>query len=60
MDKDRVDGVGKKILGSIKQVAGRMTGDRKTQAEGASDKMTGTGQNAFGGAKDTVRDAIEK
>ncbi len=60
MDKDRVGGVGKKIFGSIKEAAGKITGNRKTEAEGASDRMTGIGQNAFGGARDTVRDALKK
>ena len=60
MDKDRVDGIGKKITGSVKEAIGKVTGDTKLQAEGTADKATGTAQNAVGGAKDTVRDAVKK
>ena len=60
MDKDRVEGVGKKVTGSVKEAIGKVTGDTKLQAEGVADKATGTVQNAAGGAKDSVRDAADK
>ena len=60
MDKDRVEGVGKKITGSVKEAIGKVTGDTKLQAEGTADKAAGTAQNAVGGAKDTVRDTLNK
>ncbi len=34
MDKDRVDGVGKKVAGSVKEAIGKVTGDTRLQAEG--------------------------
>jgi uncharacterized protein YjbJ (UPF0337 family) len=37
-----------------------VTGDKQTQAEGAAEKTAGKAQNAVGGAKDTVRDAVKK
>jgi uncharacterized protein YjbJ (UPF0337 family) len=37
-----------------------VTGDTKTQTEGAAEKAAGKGQNAVGGAKDSVRDALKK
>jgi hypothetical protein len=37
-----------------------VTGDAKTQAEGAAEKAAGKVQNAIGGAKDAVRDAVKK
>jgi uncharacterized protein YjbJ (UPF0337 family) len=37
-----------------------VTGDAKTQAEGATEKAAGRVQNAVGGAKDTIRDAMKK
>jgi uncharacterized protein YjbJ (UPF0337 family) len=37
-----------------------VTGDAKTQAEGATEKAAGKVQNAVGGAKDTIRDAMKK
>ncbi len=60
MDKDRLEGIGKKVTGSIKEAAGKVTGDTKTQAEGHAEKTAGKAQNAVGGAKDSVRDALKE
>ena len=60
VDHDRVEGSGKKLGGSIKQGIGNLTGDEKLKAEGKTDKAAGSLQNAFGGAKDAVRDAFRK
>ena len=59
MDKERVKGIGKQVSGSIKEAVGKITGDTKTEAEGAAQKTTGKVQNAVGGAKDKVRDAVD-
>jgi uncharacterized protein YjbJ (UPF0337 family) len=60
MDKDRVEGVGHQAKGAVKEAAGKMTGDQKMQAEGKGEKAAGKVQNAIGGAKDAVRDALNK
>jgi len=60
MDKDRIEGAAKEIKGAVKQGFGKLTGDAKTEAEGAAEKTAGKVQNAVGGAKDTVRDAADK
>lgn len=60
MDKDRIAGAAKQAKGAIKEVAGKVTGDAKLQAEGKADKVEGKIQNAAGGAKDAVRDAVQK
>ena len=57
MDKDRIEGAGKQVKGAIKDAAGKVTGDRKLQAEGKADKIVGKVQNEVGKAKDAVRDA---
>lgn len=59
MDNDRVTGIGKKIIGSVKEAVGKMTGDKKTEAEGKGKKVEGEAQNTYGSAKDTVRDALK-
>ena len=59
MDKERVKGTGKQVSGSIKEAVGKITGDTKIEAEGAAQKTTGKAQNAIGGAKDKVRDAVD-
>jgi uncharacterized protein YjbJ (UPF0337 family) len=56
MDKDRVEGVGHQVKGGVKEAVGKVTGDKKIQAEGATEKAAGKVQNAVGGAKDAVRD----
>ena len=60
VDHDRVEGSGKKLGGSVKEGIGNLTGDEKLKAEGHADKAAGGLQNAFGGAKDAVRDAFKK
>jgi uncharacterized protein YjbJ (UPF0337 family) len=59
MDKDRIEGTGKQIKGSIKDAAGKLTGDSKLQAEGKADKVEGKVQNTVGGMKDKVREALD-
>jgi len=56
MDKDRVEGVAHQVKGSVKEAAGKVTGDKKTQAEGTAEKAAGKVQNAAGSVKDTAKD----
>nr|WP_294516340.1 CsbD family protein [uncultured Rhodopila sp.] len=60
MDKDRVEGAGHEAKGTLKETVGKVTGDKETQAEGATEKAGGKLQNAVGGAKDAVRDWAKK
>jgi len=59
MDKDRVQGSAHQAKGAIKEAAGKITGDAKLQGEGKAEKAAGKVQNAIGGAKDAVRDALK-
>ena len=52
MDKDRIEGAATQAKGSVKEAAGKLTGDQKLQAEGKADKAAGKVQNAVGGIKD--------
>jgi uncharacterized protein YjbJ (UPF0337 family) len=56
MDNDRIKGMGDQAKGSIKDAAGKLTGDSKLQAEGKMDKAKGKVENAVGGIKDSLRD----
>ena len=60
MDKDRIAGSAKVIKGSVKEAIGKVTGDAKLETEGKADKVEGKLQNAVGGVKDTVGDALKK
>ena len=58
VNKDQVAGVAKQVKGSIKQAAGKATGNRRTKAEGMADKVAGKVQRAYGDVKDKVRKAF--
>ena len=58
VNKDQVKGVGKQAKGSVKETAGRVTGNRKTEAEGAAEKTTGKVQKGFGDVKEKVKGAL--
>jgi uncharacterized protein YjbJ (UPF0337 family) len=60
MDKDRVAGVAHQVKGTVKETIGKVTGDAKTQTEGAAEKAAGEVQNAVGGAKDAMREVGKK
>lgn len=55
MDKDRTEGLLDKAKGTIKEAAGKITGDAKLEAEGKADKAGGAVKNAVGGVKDAVK-----
>ena len=54
-DKNRVEGAGDKAKGSVKEAAGKVTGDSKLQAEGKADKAGGAAKNAIGGVADALK-----
>ena len=55
MDKDRIAGSAKVVKGKVKVAVGKALGDAKLTAEGQSDKIAGTAQNAVGGIKDAIK-----
>ena len=55
MDKDRIKGAGDQARGSIKEAAGKVTGDTKLKVEGAMDKAKGHVESTVGKAKDDLR-----
>jgi uncharacterized protein YjbJ (UPF0337 family) len=60
IDKDRIEGSVEEAKGKAKEVAGKATGDQKLEAEGKTQKIAGKAQNAFGSAKDAVKEAVDK
>jgi uncharacterized protein YjbJ (UPF0337 family) len=60
MDKDRVEGMGHQAKGTVKEVAGKVTGDKKTEAEGKAERAAGKAQNAVGGVKDAARETAKE
>ena len=58
VNRDQIAGMAKQIKGSVKQAAGKATGNRRTQVEGMADKIAGKVQKAHGDVKDKVRKAF--
>lgn len=56
MNEDRIEGAATELGGKVKDAVGGVLGDGKTQAEGKLDQISGSLQNAYGSAKDTLRD----
>ena len=60
MDKDRIKGSVEQAKGAVEEVVGKATGDAKLEVEGRNEKAAGKVQNAVGGVKDAMRDALKK
>jgi uncharacterized protein YjbJ (UPF0337 family) len=58
MDKDRAKGTSKEWTGGAKEKVGGFVGDEKMKREGQTEKTGGKIQNAFGSAKDAVKDTF--
>ncbi|PAQ12303.1 CsbD family protein [Mesorhizobium temperatum] len=58
VNKDQVAGLAKQLKGSVKKAAGKATGNRRVQAEGAADKIVGKMQKAYGDMKDKLRKVL--
>src|SRR5438094_599400 len=59
MDREHVKGAADKAKGTIKEGAGKLTGDKDMETEGKLDKAKGAAHNAAGNVKDAGRDAAD-
>jgi uncharacterized protein YjbJ (UPF0337 family) len=57
MDKDRIVGSAKDVAGKVEGAVGDMAGNAQTQAAGHAREAAGTAQNLYGQARDIARDA---
>lgn len=55
MDRNRIEGTKHQVKGAIKEVAGKVTGNREQQIEGALEKNAGKVQKEVGKAADQIR-----
>jgi uncharacterized protein YjbJ (UPF0337 family) len=60
MNKDRIEGSFKQAKRKVKETAGEVTGDAKLKGEGKADQVEGKVQNAVGGAKDKIKEALDR
>jgi uncharacterized protein YjbJ (UPF0337 family) len=59
MDREHVKGAADKAKGTIKEGAGKLTGDKEMENEGKLDKAKGSAHNAAGDVKDAARNAAD-
>jgi uncharacterized protein YjbJ (UPF0337 family) len=59
-DNDRVKGKADQGMGSVKEMAGKATGNERLEGEGAAQKTKGKVQDTAGRAKDKVEDIADK
>jgi uncharacterized protein YjbJ (UPF0337 family) len=55
VDRNRIEGRLKRIRGSVKEALGKVTGDRKTEAEGVAEQVAGELQEKTGETTDAMR-----
>jgi uncharacterized protein YjbJ (UPF0337 family) len=60
MDPNRIEGKGRELKGHLKEAVGDITGKPEMQIEGKIDKATGKVQDAYGRAKDQVKDEVRR
>ncbi|WP_419687932.1 CsbD family protein [Burkholderia theae] len=58
MDRNRIEGKLKQVKGSLKEALGKVTGDRKTEADGVAEQQAGKIQEKAGEAADAVRKSV--
>ena len=59
MNKNQVKGYANKAKGKIKEVVGKVTGDKSTEFEGKAEKLGGTAEAEYGDLKSDVKEATE-
>ncbi|KWF16377.1 CsbD family protein [Burkholderia pseudomultivorans] len=60
MDRNRIEGKRKQVKGSVKEALGKVTGDRRTEAEGVAEQEAGRLQEKAGEAADAARRNTER
>jgi uncharacterized protein YjbJ (UPF0337 family) len=55
VDENRSAGIGKKISGKVKETVGKVTGNKRMEAEGKTEQMAGRTQETYGEARDKIK-----
>jgi uncharacterized protein YjbJ (UPF0337 family) len=58
VNKDQVKGAAKQVKGSVKEAAGRATGNRRIEFKGKAEKVAGKVQKGFGDIKEKIKGAL--
>ena len=59
MHKDQIKGAAKEAVGSVKEAAGKATGNDRLAAKGAAERVAGKVDKGVGGVKDSARSALK-
>ena len=59
MHKDEMKGAAKDAKGSMKEAAGKATGNERLEAEGVADRTAGKVQKGVGALKEAARNALK-
>ncbi|MCR5878888.1 CsbD family protein [Phenylobacterium sp. J367] len=59
MHRDEIKGAAKDAKGTVKEAAGKATGNERLEAEGVADQAAGKVQKGVGNLKDAARDALK-
>jgi uncharacterized protein YjbJ (UPF0337 family) len=59
-NKDRVEGVGDEVVGTVKEGVGKTTDDEQMQGEGKADQIKGQVKQGVADVKDKASDVIDK
>jgi uncharacterized protein YjbJ (UPF0337 family) len=60
MNREHIRGAADKAKGAVKDVAGKILGDKELQAEGKLDKAKGDAHNMAGNVKDAIRNVAPR
>lgn len=60
MNKDQVEGRVDQSIGKVKEVTGKLVGNKKLQTKGLSEQAKGKVQTVYGDTKENVKDAAKK
>lgn len=60
MNKDTVEGNLKQVKGSVKEALGKVTGNTRLEADGATEKVAGKAQEALGETKEAADNVAKK
>lgn len=58
-NKNTVKGVGNQVAGNAKEAAGKLTGDKKLEAEGRLQELKGDAQRAAGKVEEKIKKSTD-
>lgn len=60
LNKDKLAGAGREVVGQVEEAAGDLTGNRRLQANGVADRLGGNLQQILGSARDFIGAGVER